>query len=166
MSLEQPSSHLGASPLEEPHKDDPHNVRRFVAAQDQIFEQALMELRRGRKVGHWMWFIFPQIVGLGRSQTARIFAISSRQEAEAYLRHPLLGPRLRECSRAVNLVEGPSAYDIFGDPDELKFHSSMTLFANVATEKRAFEEALEKFFGGRPDASTLRKLAELDDGGD
>jgi uncharacterized protein (DUF1810 family) len=145
--------------------DDPYNLARFVAAQEPVFAQALLELRRGEKVGHWMWFIFPQIAGLGRSQTAQTFAISSRQEAEAYLQHPVLGPRLRECSRAANLIEGRSAREIFDDPDELKFRSSMTLFANVATDKSVFEEALEKYFGGRPDVATLRKLAELDQGG-
>ena len=145
-------------------RDDPYNLARFVAAQDHVFAQAVMELGNGKKHGHWMWFIFPQIVGLGFSQTARIFEISSRAEAEAYLQHAVLGPRLLECSRMVNLVEGRSAHDIFGDPDELKFHSSMTLFANVATDKRAFEEALERFFGGQPDAPTLRILAALDDG--
>ena len=146
-------------------KDDPYNLARFVDAQDHVFAQALMELRRGKKHGHWMWFIFPQIAGLGHSQTARIFEISSRGEAEAYLQHAVLGPRLRECSRTVNLVEGRSAHDIFDDPDELKFRSSMTLFANVAMDKSVFEEALEKFFDGRPDALTLQKLAALDKSG-
>jgi uncharacterized protein (DUF1810 family) len=148
-----------------PRNDDPYNLARVVDAQDRVFAQALLELRKGEKHGHWMWFIFPQIAGLGHSETARIFAISSRGEAEAYLQHAVLGPRLRECSRAVNLVEGRSAHDIFDDPDELKFRSSMTLFANVATDERVFEQALEKFFGGRPDALTLRKLAALDQGG-
>jgi uncharacterized protein (DUF1810 family) len=150
--------------LSDARNDDPYDLERFVDAQDRVFTQVLLELRGGQKVGHWMWFVFPQIAGLGRSQKARMFALSSRREAKAYLRHPVLGPRLRECSRAVNGVEGRSAHDIFGDPDELKFRSSMTLFANVATDKRVFEEALERFFGGRRDALTLQKLAALDEG--
>lgn len=148
--------------LSDARNDDPYDLKRFVDAQDRVFTQVLLELHKGEKVGHWMWFVFPQIAGLGRSQTARIFAISSRREAEAYLQHPVLGPRLRECSRAVSRVEGRSAHDIFGDPDELKFRSSMTLFANVAADKRVFGEALERFFGGRPDAFTLQKLAASD----
>ena len=140
----------------------PEDLERFVMAQAPIIDDVRRELRDGRKRSHWMWFIFPQIAGLGRSETARMFAISSRGEAEAYLRHPVLGPRLQTCSRAVCLVEGRSAHDIFGDPDELKFRSSMTLFANVAVDDSVFEEALEKYFGGRPDILTLRKLAELD----
>ena len=150
--------------MSDARNDDPYDLERFVDAQDRVYTQALFELRRGEKAGHWMWFVFPQIAGLGHSQTARIFALSSRREAEAYLQHPVLGPRLRECSRAVNGVRGRSAHDIFGDPDELKFRSSMTLFENVATDKRVFEDALKKFFGGRPDALNLQKLAALDDG--
>jgi uncharacterized protein (DUF1810 family) len=148
----------------ETQHDDPYNLKRFVDAQSRVFEQALSELRMGEKRSHWMWFVFPQIVGLGRSETARRFAIASRDEAKAYLRSPVLGPRLRQCARTVCLVEGRSAHDIFNNPDEMKFHSSMTLFANVAADKRVFEEALEKYFRGRPDILTLRKLAELGDG--
>jgi uncharacterized protein (DUF1810 family) len=105
-----------------------------------------------------MWFIFPQIEGLGHSETARKFAISSREEAEAYLKHPVLGPRLRNCSRLVTLLEGRSAHQIFGSPDNLKFHSSMTLFASVASDNVVFKDALQKYFGGELDSLTLQKL--------
>jgi len=137
---------------------DPYDLRRFVEAQDPVFEQVRAELREGRKRSHWMWFVFPQIAGLGRSAMAQKFAISSRKEAEAYLRHPVLGPRLRECARLVNLVEGRTVGEIFGAPDDLKFRSSMTLFAEVAPEEEVFKEALGKFFGGRSDPATLERL--------
>src|ERR1051325_3915875 len=111
--------------------DDPFNLQRFVEAQDPVFNQVLSELQQGRKRGHWMWFIFPQLAGLGHSSMASKFAISSREEGQAYLNHPILGPRLRECSRFVNRVEGRSIQQIFGSPDDLKFRSCMTLFAHV-----------------------------------
>lgn len=135
-----------------------YNLQRFVDAQEPVFEQVLSELRAGRKSSHWMWFIFPQIEGLGYSETARRFAISSREEAEAYLKHPILGPRLRECTRLVNLVEGRSVDQIFGYPDNLKFRSSMTLFACVAADNGVFEDALQKYFGGEPEPATLKRL--------
>ena len=138
--------------------NDPHHLQRFVEAQDRVFEQALSELRGGRKASHWMWFIFPQIEGLGQSETARKFAIASRAEAEAYLRHPALGPRLRECARLVCRVEGRSARQIFGAPDDAKFRSSMTLFAAVAPAEEVFTAALQKYFGGQADALTLERL--------
>lgn len=138
--------------------NDPHNLQRFVDAQDKVFEKVRSELMDGRKRGHWMWFIFPQIKGLGRSLTANEFAISSREEAEAYLKHPLLGPRLRECTRLVILVEGRSIGEIFGYPDDLKFRSSMTLFAHATSENRVFNEALQKYFGSRVDPLTLKRL--------
>jgi uncharacterized protein (DUF1810 family) len=138
--------------------DDPYDLQRFVDAQAPIFAQVRSELRAGCKSGHWMWFIFPQIAGLGYSETARRFAISSRQEAEAYLRHPILGPRLRECTQLVTGVEGRSAHQIFGTPDDLKFRSSMTLFAGVTAENGVFRDALQKYFGGQPDRLTLEKL--------
>lgn len=142
--------------------DDPYDLERFVEAQAPVFEQVRAELRQGRKRSHWMWFVFPQIAGLGRSEMARRFAISSRREAEAYLRHPVLGPRLRECTRLVNLVEGRPIERIFGAPDDLKFHSSMTLFAEIVTEVASddgvFEEALRKYFGGKRDPATLERL--------
>jgi uncharacterized protein (DUF1810 family) len=139
---------------------DPYNLQRFVDAQAPIFERACSELRAGRKVGHWMWFIFPQIEGLGHSETARRFAITSREEAIAYLEHPLLGRRLRECSRLASLVDGRSAREIFGSPDDLKFRSSMTLFASVAKDNQVFMDALNKFYGGGLDGATLRLLGE------
>ena len=137
---------------------DPYDLRRFVDAQNPVFEQVCAELRQGRKVTHWMWFIFPQIKGLGSSPTAIEFAISSLQEAEDYLRHPILGQRLRECSRLVTLVEGRSITQIFGYPDDLKFHSSMTLFASTTSENQIFKDALQKYFGGGPDRLTLERL--------
>jgi uncharacterized protein (DUF1810 family) len=139
--------------------DDPHNLQRFVDAQCSVYVQVCSELREGRKRTHWMWFIFPQIKGLGHSELARRFAISSLQEAQAYLAHPILGPRLRECTQLVNLVEGRSIDRIFGYPDDLKFHSSMTLFARAARdEDQVFDEALRKHFGGQPDPATLERL--------
>jgi len=138
--------------------DDPYDLQRFVDAQEPVLEQARAELRDGAKKSHWMWFIFPQIRGLGHSDTARRFAISSRQEAEAYLRHPTLGPRLRECSRLATLVQGRSALQIFGPTDELKFRSCMTLFAQVTADNAVFAAALRKYFGGEPDPLTLDML--------
>src|SRR5512141_2971159 len=113
-----------------------------------MYERVCAELRMGRKESHWMWFIFPQLRGLGSSQTAARFGISSRQEAEAYLEHPVLGPRLRECTSLVNLVEGRSVDQIFGYPDDLKFRSSMSLFASVASDNQIFKHALQKYFDG------------------
>ena len=137
---------------------DPYDLARFVEAQASAYEQVCAELRAGAKRGHWMWFVFPQIEGLGRSETARRFAISCRGEAEAYSRHPILGPRLRRCAELVNGVNGRSAREIFGSPDDLKFHSSMTLFARVASENAAFEQALQKYFAGRLDRLTMEKI--------
>jgi uncharacterized protein (DUF1810 family) len=137
---------------------DSHDLQRFIDAQDGIFDQALGELRSGRKRSHWMWFIFPQVAGLGASAMARRYAIASRQEASAYLGHPLLGPRLIACAGAVCAIEGRSAQAIFGSPDDLKFRSSMTLFDAVAGDG-IFRAALEKYFNGRPDDLTLQALA-------
>ena len=138
--------------------DDPYDLRRFVDAQRLTYEDALAELRRGRKVGHWMWFIFPQVAGLGRSPTAQHYAISSLDEARAYLRDPVLGPRLRACVDAVNRLAGLSAHEIFGSPDDLKFRSSMTLFAQAEPADPVFTEALRTYFGGERDPLTLEKL--------
>ena len=138
--------------------DDHYNLQRFVDAQSPVFEDVCLELQEGRKSGHWMWFVFPQIEGLGSSPLARKFAISSREEAEAYLNHPILGPRLRHCTRLVTLVEGRSIDQIFGDPDDLKFHSSMTLFANATSDNQVFRGALDKYFGGELDRLTLERL--------
>jgi uncharacterized protein (DUF1810 family) len=137
--------------------NDPFNLQRFVAAQNLIFDQVCSELRGGAKRSHWMWFIFPQIIGLGNSQLARKFAISAREEAKAYLEHPILGPRLIECTRLVNLIEGRAINQIFGSPDDLKFRSCMTLFANTA-DNQIFAEALRKYFKGKSDPGTLERL--------
>jgi len=141
--------------------NDPYDLQRFIEAQDPVYEEVCAELRNGRKESHWMWFIFPQLRGLGHSQMAAAFGISSGQEAEAYLKHPILGPRLRECSRLVNLVEGRSIHQILGYPDDLKFRSSMSLFTSVAPGEHVFNEALQKYFGGELDPLTLIRLQSL-----
>lgn len=141
-----------------PRANDPHDLQRFVDAQNPVFEQVCAELRQGHKESHWIWFIFPQLRGLGHSQMATRFGISSRQEAAAYLKHSVLGPRLRECTRLVNLVEGRSIEQIFGYPDDLKFRSSMTLFAGATSENQIFKDALQKYFAGEPDPLTLDRL--------
>ncbi|WP_338737641.1 DUF1810 domain-containing protein [Haloplanus salilacus] len=139
---------------------DPHDLQRFVAAQDPVIEQVKSELRSGRKRTHWMWFVFPQVAGLGSSEMARRYAISSRAEAEAYLSHPVLGPRLTECTGIVNGIDGRSATEIFGSPDDLKFRSSMTLFDAVADDPTPFGTALERYYGGDPDEQTLQFLSD------
>lgn len=135
-----------------------YNLERFVAAQATDYEQVTSELRAGRKQSHWMWYIFPQIAGLGSSGMARHYAIGSIEEARAYLRHPLLGERLRECTGLVNAVEGRKISQILGYPDDLKFRSSMTLFARAAPEERVFREALRKYFDGEEDPLTIERL--------
>lgn len=137
---------------------DSFNLQRFVAAQDGVYETAREELRAGRKRSHWMWFIFPQIEGLGASPMAQFYALSSLDEARAFLAHPLLGPRLRDCAEQVNRVEGRSLLEIFGDPDRHKFRSSMTLFERVAPDEPVFARALDKYCGGARDPLTLEKL--------
>jgi len=139
---------------------DPHDLQRFIEAQEPVIDSVKRELRSGRKRTHWMWFVFPQIWGLGRSARSRRYAIASREEAEAYLSHPVLGPRLRECTEIVNGVEGRSATDVFGSPDDLKFRSSMTLFAAVADDPAPFEGALKRYYGGEQDPKTLELLDE------
>jgi uncharacterized protein (DUF1810 family) len=139
---------------------DPFQLSRFVSAQDGVYEDALREIREGRKCGHWMWFIFPQLDGLGRSPMAQHYAIQNLAEARAYLEHPVLGPRLRECARALLDVKGRSAAHIFGSPDDLKLRSSLTLFARAAGNPSIFEEALVAFFDGVPDARTLALLED------
>jgi uncharacterized protein (DUF1810 family) len=136
---------------------DPFDLERFVDAQAPVYARVLSELRRGRKQSHWMWFIFPQFAGLGLSAMAQRFALRSREEAVAYLGHNVLGQRLRECTVLVNAVEGRTIHDILGSPDDLKFHSSMTLFAAVSPEPE-FTEALAKFYGGTPERKTLALL--------
>jgi uncharacterized protein (DUF1810 family) len=134
------------------------NLERFVEAQAPIYARALTELKAGRKQSHWMWFVFPQIAGLGHSPMAQHYAIQNLPEARAYLVHPLLGARLRECTQAVMAVDGKTAHEIFGAPDDLKFHSSMTLFAQAAPDEKLFRAALNKYFNGEDDALTLEKL--------
>jgi len=134
---------------------DPFRLSRFLEAQEEVFADVLAELRAGRKTSHWMWFIFPQIEGLGHSSTARFFAIHSLDEARAYLDHAVLGARLRECTRLVNAVRSRSASDIFGYPDDLKFRSSMTLFAHAGAENREFLNAIRRYYNGAFDARTL-----------
>ena len=135
---------------------DPYGLRRFVDAQEQsnTYEHALAELRAGRKRSHWMWFVFPQIAGLGHSPMARTYAITSLAEAGAYLDHPLLGPRLLECARALLAVPGRSAVEILGETDALKLRSSMTLFARAAPNEPLFREVLDRFHGGEEDPAT------------
>ena len=137
---------------------DPYGLQRFVEAQDSVIDEVKKELRSGRKRTHWMWFVFPQMEGLGSSQMSQRYAISSRAEAEAYLDHSILGSRLRECTEIVNGVEGRSANDIFGSPDDLKFRSSMTLFEAVATDPAPFSTALDLYYKGESDPKTLDSL--------
>ena len=134
---------------------DPHNLQRFIDAQEGVYEQALSEIRAGRKRSHWMWFIFPQIAGLGFSPTSQHFAIQSRAEAVAYLAHPLLGPRLIECVATMLALKTRSAADVFGYPDDLKLKSSATLFAAVSPSGSVFEQLLKAFFDGQPDTKTI-----------
>jgi uncharacterized protein (DUF1810 family) len=138
--------------------DDPFQLQRFLDAQSDDYAQVLAELRQGRKQTHWMWYVFPQLKGLGFSSTAQFYGIGSRVEAEAYLAHPVLGSRLRECTSMVNSLQDRSLREIFGSPDDLKFRSSMTLFATVAPEAPEFQEALERHCNGEPDPKTLELL--------
>jgi len=142
---------------------DPFNLERFLTAQTPILDQVTRELAAGAKRTHWMWFIFPQVAGLGLSATSRHFAIASLDEARAYLRHPILGPRLIACTELVNRTQGRSPLQIFGSPDDMKFHSCMTLFARAAGADGApdsvFDAALRQYFAGEPDPQTLARLA-------
>jgi uncharacterized protein (DUF1810 family) len=138
--------------------DDPHDLRRFIQAQAQDYALALSELQAGRKRSHWMWYIFPQFEGLGMSSTARQYSIKSIPEAEAYLSHLVLGPRLLECAEAVLRVEGRSALEIFGTPDDLKLRSCATLFACVSLSGSVFDHLLEKYFPAGRDGKTLRLM--------
>lgn len=140
--------------------NDPYELQRFVDAQDRVYGRVVSELRAGHKTSHWMWFVFPQLAGLGSSPMAQRYAISSLDEASAYLAHPVLGPRLRECTQLVLDVIGRDISDILGYPDNLKFHSSMTLFAAVDGAPQLFETALVQYFAGKPDAKTLEMLGK------
>ncbi|MBK9307415.1 MAG: DUF1810 domain-containing protein [Nitrospira sp.] len=139
--------------------NDEYNLQRFLDAQEGVYDTALDELRAGRKSSHWIWFIFPQITGLGYSAMAQQFAISSLDEATAYLQHPTLGPRLRACTQLVLDVNGRSVEEIFGYPDHLKFRSCMTLFLTAAPDSTIFKDALLTYFDGQPDHLTLDILA-------
>ena len=140
--------------------DDPHNLGRFVAAQNAggTYDQALAELRRGLKTSHWMWFVFPQIAGLGLSEMSRRYAIASLAEAQAYLRHPVLGPRLIECAASVANARAATAAEILGDIDTVKLHSSMTLFLRADPTQPLFRQVLDRYFDGVPDAATDQYL--------
>jgi len=141
--------------------DDSYDLARFLSAQERVYESVRAELLAGRKQSHWMWFVFPQLKGLGSSSTARFYGIASLKEARAYLAHPLLGERLRECTQLVNAVEGRTLASIFDYPDDLKFRSCMTLFAHAAEDaaaSRPFREALAKYFAGEQDLRTRELL--------
>ena len=140
---------------------DPFQLTRFVNAQDKIYDRALAELKDGRKRSHWMWFVFPQIEGLGFSSTTQYYSIKTLEEARRYLKHPVLGKRLRECTETILALEGLSASSIFGYPDDLKLKSSMTLFAGVAEPQSVFMRVLEKYYQGNPDERTVTLLARL-----
>lgn len=138
-----------------------HDLSRFIEAQRDSYTPALAEIRAGHKRTHWMWYIFPQIAGLGFSVLSRRYAIQDRAEAEAYLSHPLLGARLRECAEAVLAIEGRSAHDIFGSPDDLKLRSCATLFASISPDGLVFHRLLDACFQGEPDRETLRRLERM-----
>lgn len=137
---------------------EPFDLARFLDAQAPVIDAVRAELARGRKTSHWMWFVFPQLAGLGHSAMAERYAIASLEEARAYGAHPVLGARLRETTMLVLAVEGRTAHEIFGAPDDLKFHSCMSLFARAVPDERGFRAALDKFFGGREDAGTRELL--------
>jgi uncharacterized protein (DUF1810 family) len=137
---------------------EPFDLERFVAAQDPVYDTVLAELRSGRKRSHWMWFVFPQLAALGRSATAQHYGISGLAEGQAYLSHPVLGARLRECSRLVAAIDGRSAEEVFGFPDNLKLRSSMTLFAHCGEDRADFDAVLAKFYGGEEDPATVDRL--------
>ncbi len=143
-------------------EQDPYNLGRFVSAQDKVYEIVRSELRSGLKITHWMWFIFPQIEGLGYSTISRYYSIHSGEEARQYLNHPVLGPRLRECAEAVLAIPGKTALEVFGSPDDLKLKSSMTLFAGCAGPDSVFARVLDKYFDGEQDPRTLHWWGNLD----
>jgi uncharacterized protein (DUF1810 family) len=144
--------------MDETVNPDPFGLERFVEAQEPAYARALAEIRAGDKRSHWMWFVFPQIAGLGSSSMAQRYAIGGLAEAQAYLGHPLLGPRLRECCEALLALSNRSAHDVFGSPDDWKLRSSMTLFARAAPPPSIFERVLDAYFAGQPDARTLEIL--------
>jgi uncharacterized protein (DUF1810 family) len=135
-------------------------LSRFVDAQHEVYDNALSELRSGRKTSHWMWFVFPQFAGLGTSEASRLYAIKSIAEAHAYLQHPILGPRLMECAEAVLSIPGRSVRDIFGSPDDMKLKSCMTLFASISSAESVFDKVLDYYYNGERDSRTLRLLEQ------
>ena len=138
--------------------DTDYNLQRFVDAQAPVYDKVLAELRAGHKQSHWMWFIFPQVAGLGHSAMSQKYAIGTTDEAAAYLAHPVLGPRLRETAQLVHEIDDKPIEEIFGSPDDRKFQSSMTLFADVAPDEAVFQANLDKYFDGRADSATLERL--------
>lgn len=144
----------------EPKTHDTFDLTRFVAAQEDVYERAVRELKSGRKLTHWMWFVFPQVAGLGASAMARKYAIGSRAEAQAYLAHPVLGPRLVECADALLSVTGRTAHEIMGSPDDAKLRSSMTLFAAIAGPRSPFQALLDRYYAGQPDERTTDFLRQ------
>ena len=143
---------------------DPHKLSRFVEAQEEDYDQALAEIRCGRKQSHWMWYVFPQFDGLGFSSTSKRYSIKNLAEAKAYLYHPVLGPRLMECAEAVVRIEGRSAFEVFGSPDEVKLRSCATLFACVSPVGSVFDRMLGKYFQGERDGKTLRLIGIAPEG--
>jgi uncharacterized protein (DUF1810 family) len=141
-----------------PGDADPFDLRRFLDAQDRVYDTVVAELRNGAKRSHWIWFVFPQLRGLGHSATAQHYGITSLDEARAYLAHPVLGPRLRECTRLVAAIDGRSVDQIFGRPDNLKVRSSMTLFAHATDDNAEFRAVLDKFYAGEDDPATVDRL--------
>jgi uncharacterized protein (DUF1810 family) len=150
-----------ASPERSRDTEDPFDLARFATAQEGVYKRALAEIQAGNKQTHWMWFIFPQIDGLGFSSTAKHYAIKGPEEARRYLAHPALGPRLRECAEAILAAEGRSASEILGTPDDLKLKSSMTLFETVGGQNSVFGRVLDKYYQGKRDTRTLDILAEM-----
>ena len=138
--------------------NDPHNLQRFIDAQDPVYDEVVAELTAGKKTSHWIWFVFPQFDGLGRSGMARRYAIRSKEEALAHWNHPVLGARLRECIEKMMAIRGKTAFQILGTPDDLKFQSCLTLFATLAPNELLFKQALEKYYEGKVDTKTLELL--------
>jgi len=147
-----------------PTHEDPFELSRFVKAQSKDYSYALAELRAGRKQTHWIWYVFPQLRGLGSSSRAVFYGIGSAQEAQAYLAHPVLGPRLRECVAAMNALDGPSAVQVLGQVDAAKFRSCLTLFRSVDPKDAVFSAALDKFFAGVPDEASLALISSSNHG--
>jgi uncharacterized protein (DUF1810 family) len=143
---------------QEQNQNDPFDLQRFVRAQEYNYADAISELKHGQKTSHWMWYIFPQLEGLGQSYASKKFSIKTLDEARAYLRHPVLGARLKECTEAVLTIEDKTVSEIFGFPDDMKLNSSMTLFEQVAEKKPVFSNVLDKYFHGERDSRTLALL--------